>query len=368
MKLSFFRKIIFYSCVMLVPALVSNSASAQYIVTKLVSNPSATALNTDTHLVNAWGLARSATSTWWISDNGSGFATLHNGQGVLQNLQQFDGVTLPSAVASRVGSPTGIVNNKNGNFPLTLEKGSPSAPAVFLFATLDGQIQGWNPNVALGHTVGAVDNAKSGASYRGLAITDNPGGRNFIYAVDRKNNRIDIYDDAFVLIGSFTDPHLPAEFAPNGIRDIEHELYVTFAGPDDVPGGIVDVFHENGEFVRRLIDNNGTLDHPWGLALAPADFGTFSNALLVSNNTNAGKIAAFNPESGAFLGYLKDPFGKVITIDELWGIDFGGGTANNGLTNQLFFTAGPNEYQNGLFGRIQFVAKSVVGQPAATTK
>jgi uncharacterized protein (TIGR03118 family) len=233
--------------------------------------------------------------------------------------------------------------------------------------TLDGQIQGWNPNVALGHTVGAVDNVKVGASYRGLAITDNPGKRNFIFAADARNNRIDIYDDAFVLVGSFTDSHLPVGFVPNGIRDIEHELYVTFSAlDDDVHGGIVDVFHENGEFVRRLVDNNGVLDHPWGLALAPANFGPFSNSLLVSNNTNAGKIASIDPETGAFRGYLKDPKGNVITIEELWGIDFGGGTAINGQSNTLFFTAGPDEYQNGLFGRIQFIASTTKGAAAVS--
>src|SRR5690348_466570 len=364
----FSRQVILYTFLALLPAVISSTATAQYVVAKLTSNQAATTPNQDVHLKNAWGLARGATSAWWINNAGSGFATLHDASGVLQTLQQFDGVVIPSPLASRPGSPTGIVNSRNGGFPLTLEKGSLSAPAVFLFATLDGEIQGWNPNVALGHAVPAVDNLKTGASYRGLAITDNPGKRNFIFAADARNNRIDIYDDAFVLVGSFTDSHLPLGFVPNGIRDIEHELYVTFAAlDDDVHGGIVDVFHENGEFVRRLVDNNGTLDHPWGLALAPANFGPFSNTLLVSNNNSTGKIASIDPETGAFRGYLTDPKGKVIVIDELWGIDFGGGTAINGQSNTLFFTAGPNEYQNGLFGRIQFIASTTKGAAAVSS-
>jgi uncharacterized protein (TIGR03118 family) len=363
----FSRQIILYTFLALLPAVVSNTATAQYVVGKLTADQAGVTPNRDAHLINAWGLARGANSAWWINNERSGFATLHDASGVLQTLQQFDGVVIPSALASRPGSPTGIVNSKNGGFPLTLEAATPSAPAVFMFATLDGQILGWNPNVALGHAVVAVNNVKTGASYRGLAITDNPGKRNFIFAADAANNRIDIYDDAFVLVGSFTDSHLPVGFVPNGIRDIEHELYVTFAAlDDDIHGGIVDVFHENGEFVRRLVDNNGVLDHPWGLALSPANFGPFSNSLLVSNNNGPGTIAAIDPDTGAFRGFLKDPKGKVIAIDEIWGIDFGGGTAINGLTNTLFFTAGPNEYQDGLFGRIQFIASTVRGAASVT--
>jgi len=353
------QKISAFAALVLVLALLSSAALAQYKVTTLTSNQPGVAPNQDKQLVNAWGLARGASSPWWVSDNVTGLSTLYNRKGVLQFLGPFSAVTIPWAAGQTVGSPSGIVFNGNGAFKVS-ENGV-SGSAFFLFDTLDGLIVGWNPKVDLGNAVVAVDNSKSGAVYTALAITNNANGPNFIYAADAANNRVDIYDDSFVLVGSFTDPKLPATFAPYGIRDINHQLYVTFASTGSAPGGILDVFSETGGLLKRLAGLNGPLNQPWGLALAPSNFGPFSNTLLVSNNLPNGNIVALDPNTGKFLGRLKDQSGKVIHIDQIWGIDFGGGTDNNGARNTLFFTAGPSNYSNGLFGKITFAPATVAG-------
>jgi uncharacterized protein (TIGR03118 family) len=354
MQRCLFQRISVLVSVALVIALLSSAAVAQYKVTRLTSNQKGVAPNQDKQLVNAWGLARGAGSPWWVSDNVTGLSSLYNAQGVLQFLGPFPAVTIPWAAGQTVGSPSGIVFNGNGGFNISKNAAGLSASPFFLWDTLDGLIVGWNPQVNLGHAVIAVDNSRTGAVYTALAITDNPGGPNLLYAADAANNRVDIYDDNWILVGSFTDPKLPATFAPYGIRDINHQLYVTFASTGTVPGGILDVFSESGGFIKRLVSENGPLNQPWGLALAPKSFGPFSGALLVSNNTPKGTIAALDPTTGKFLGRLKDQAGKVITIDQIWAIDFGGGTTTDGARNELFFTAGPDNYGNGLFGDIRF--------------
>lgn len=330
-------------------SVVSQPALAQYTVQTLVSNHRSTlATHTDRNLVNAWGLARSATSTFWVSDNVTGLSTLYNGLGVPQSLV----VNIPSANPTVAGAPTGIVFNGTQQF-VVQEIDGPSSPSIFLFATLDGAIAGWNPTINLHHALVAADNSSAHAVYTGLAISDPSSTTQFLYAADIANNRVDVYDRSFTIVNALTDPAIPAGFAPYGIQDINGKVYVTYA-TDAPTGGFVDVFSESGTLLQRLVRNSQILNQPWGLALAPANFGPFSGALLVGNNTPDGRINAFNVHTGEFLGQLKDASGKAISIDQLWGLSFGGGTANNGATNELFFTAGPNNYANGRFGVIRF--------------
>ena len=278
----------------------------------------------------------------WISDAGSGFTTIYNATGV----KQGSGITIPPASGTGPGSPTGMVYNGSTEFKIM------NWTSLFLFATLDGTISGWShfdPTTAL---IG-VNNSGSGAVYTGLAITSKPSG-NFIYAADLANNKVDVYDGTFKFVTSFTDDSLPAGFAPFGIQDINGQVYVAFADVTGGPGGFIDIFNENGSFVKTLIQG-APLNQPWGMAVAPSNFGPLSNTLLITNNINkAGTINGFNLTTGAFVGTVVNSLGKPIKIDQLWGIEFGGGSAANGKTNQLFFTAGPKNNFNGVFGVISF--------------
>ena len=331
-------KISFTICLGLAVLFTTSAALAQYQLTNLVSNQVGAAKHDDPLMVNAWGLTYGPGGPFWLSDNGSGWSTLYTAQGVKKGLQ----VVVPSESGAGPGSPTGIVfNGSNGEFQVQ------GWQAFFLFATLDGTISGWAPQSNPNDALIAVDNSATGAVYTGLAITSKPSG-NFLYAADAANNKVDVYDGSFNFVTSFTDTALPAGFAPFGIQDIGGQVYVAFAGPT---GGYIDVFQEDGTFVRTLAQGK-PLNQPWGLAVAPKNFGKLSNTLLVSNNTNHGTINAFNLETGQFVGTVRDTNGKNIVIDQLWGIEFGGGSANNGRTNQLFFTAGPAGNQAGTFGVI----------------
>ena len=201
----------------------------------------------------------------------------------------------------------------------------------------------------------AVNNSSEKAVYTGLAITNKTSG-NRLYAADVANNKVDVYDGNFNLVTSFTDATVPSGFAPFGIRDIDGLVYVTFASVSGGSGGFVDVFAEDGTPVtpgRHLIQGS-PLNQPWGIAAAPRKFGPLSNTLLISNNTNNGTINAFDGLTGQFVGTIRDRSGKIISIDQLWGIDFGDGTGKNGRVNQMFFTAGPFNNLAGTFGTIAF--------------
>jgi len=335
------RKTTFALCLGLAVMLFSSAALAQYQLTNLVSNQFGAAKHDDPLMVNAWGLTYAPGGPFWISDNGSGWSTLYTGQGVKKGLQ----VLLPSESGAGPGSATGIVfNGSNGEFQVQ------GWQAFFLFATLDGTISGWAPQSNPNDALIAVDNSKSGAVYTGLAITSKPTG-NFLYAADAANNKVDVYDGSFNFVTSFTDSTLPAGFAPFGIQDIGGLVYVAFANTSGSAGGFIDVFREDGTLVG-LFTSGTPLNQPWGFAVAPANFGPLSNTLLISNNNNNGNINAFSLKNGQFVGTVRDAQGKNIVIDQLWGIEFGGGTANNGRTNQLFFTAGPHNNLAGTFGVI----------------
>jgi len=315
----------------------SGAAAAQsYSLTYLVSNVSGKASHTDPLLQNAWGIAYAPGGAFWVSDEADGWSTLYDGSGNLQTLQ----VIVPTASGTGFGTPTGMVYNGSSEFKID------SWTSEFLFATLDGSVQGWSgfdPSTTL---VGAK---QVGAVYTGLAITSHTSG-NTLYAADSANNKVDMYDGNFNLIGSFTDATIPKGFAPFGIQDISGQVYVTYAATNGGAGGFIDIFEENGTFVKRFVQGK-PLNQPWGLAVAPKNFGTLSGTLLVSNNTAAGTINGFNRSTGKLVGTVKNSAGQAIAINGLWGIEFGGGSTLNGRTNQLFFTAGPND-TNGYFGVI----------------
>jgi uncharacterized protein (TIGR03118 family) len=320
-------------------------ASATYIQTNLVSGTS------DLDLINPWGLAATATSPFWVADNGSGLGTLYNGSGTKQGLV----VTIPPGGTA---TPTGVVFNSSPNF-----NNDP-----FVFATENGTIAGWRGALS---TSAETLFISPDAIYKGLAIGSN-STYTYLYAANFFSAQIDVFPGtgAPALSGSFTDPNLPAGYAPFNIQNIGGSLYVTYAlrniAGNVVSGagnGIVDVFDTNGNFVKRLI-SGGSLNSPWGLALAPANFGDYSSALLVGNSGD-GLINAFDLITGNLLGSLVDDLTNMpIAIDGLWGLDFGNG-GNGGQTNELFFTAGPNDGANGLFGKIvSTTSSSSVPEPA----
>lgn len=327
-----------------------------YQQTNLVSDIPGLAAFTDPHLVNPWGISLSSTSPFWVSDNLTGFSTLYNGQGQPFPTSSPLVVSIPSVAGQ--GLPTGTVFNGTTGFTVT--QGSASGPALFLFDSLDGTISGWNPTVNLNSAVIAVNNSAS-AVYTGLALASNASGT-FLYAANalpssaHPHGTIDVFDQNFTptqLQGSFTDSHLPAGYAPYNIQTVEGLLLVTYALPPtttpQVGQGFVDVFNTNGHLIRRLI-SHGPLDAPWGLVRAPGNFGRFSHALLVGNVGN-GDINAFDFQTGAFLGTLKNEDGQPIQNPGLWGLTFGNG-GQGGDPHTLYFAAGIDAYAHGLFGAI----------------
>jgi len=341
------RRIAAAPCLGLVLFMVPALAQAQYQLTNLVSNQlDAHAPTIDPLLANPWGLARSASSPWWISDNDTGWSTLYNAAGTQEALK----VVIPTAGNGPVeatgtngpGTPTGIVANASKtDFQVS------GVASSFIFATLDGTISAW-PGLNKNLATLVVDNSASKASYTGLAITSNPSG-NFLYAADNTNNRIDVFDGNFKLVEWFGDPAIPSNFSVFGIQDINGLVYVTYAIPNVGAGGYVDVFKEDGTFVKTLIQGL-VLNQAWGIALAPSNFGPLSNTLLVSNNSVDGTINGFDPVTGKFAGTIRDERGRKIILNNLWGVAFGGGTTNNGAANELFVTVGQGIGTNELAG------------------
>jgi uncharacterized protein (TIGR03118 family) len=316
-----------------------------YTVTPLVSDQPGVAPVVDSDLVNAWGLTASSSSPWWVADNGTSKSTLYNG-----NTGQKVALTVNVGTDS---GPTGAVFNGGSGFVVT--NGTASAPARFIFDSEDGLIRGWNPAVDATNALVAPASADPGAIYKGLAIA---GG--MLYANDFHNGVVDVFDGSWALVNQFTDPGLPSGYAPFGIQAIGARIFVSFAkqdadAGDEVAGrglGFVDAFDTAGHLVARVAQH-GQLNAPWGLALAPADFGRFSGDLLVGNFGD-GKINAFEPKRNGRFGHrgqLRNGSGHAIVIDGLWALEFGNG-ANAGPTNTLFFTAGPDDETHGLFGRI----------------
>jgi uncharacterized protein (TIGR03118 family) len=336
---------------------VAAADEGTYQQTNLVSDQSGVAALQDASLVNAWGLVSSSTSPFWVSDNGTGLSTLYTGAGAKVPLT----VTVPPPAGSPAGTtsaPTGDVFNGISN-EFVVSNGTTSGASVFMFATEDGTISGWNPGVDRTHAILAVDNSGSAAVYKGLAIATSSAG-DHLYATNFRQARIDVFNTSFGPVtmpaGAFSDPMIPAGYAPFGIRNIGGLLYVTYAMQDaarhdDVAGvshGFIDVYTPDGALVQRFA-RHGLLNSPWGLAMAPANFGQFSGDLLVGNFGD-GHINAYTP-SGELLGPLHGVDGRRLTIDGLWALSFGNGAAA-GPTNTLFFTAGPDGETHGLFGTL----------------
>jgi uncharacterized protein (TIGR03118 family) len=331
---------------------IVNSLPITYHQHNLISDISGLAEHTDPNLVNPWGIAYGPATPLWIADNHTGVTSVYDGNG----FETRTAVTIPPAAGGKPpAAPTGIVFNPTTDFVV-----GPNQPAHYIFATEDGTISGWNTGAA---AVLKADLSASGAVYKGLTLGSS-GGKNFLYATDFHAGRVDVFDADFVpvtLAGSFADPTVPVGFAPFNIQNIGGQLYVTYAlqdadAHDDVSGrgnGYVNVFDPNGVLLRRLA-SGGPLNSPWGMAIAPAGFGTFGGALLIGNFGD-GRINAFNPATGGFLGNLHDACGTPISIDGLWGLIFGNG-GQGGDPHTLFFTAGipysGNVEDHGLFGSI----------------
>jgi len=346
------------ACGALVVATCALPALAQhYKQTNLVSDQSGVAAIQDMNLVNPWGLSRATGSPWWASDNGTGLATLYLGTGTPASLV----VTIPTGDpnASSTGSPTGTVFNGSTGFAL-----APGKPALFMFVTEDGTISGWNPGVK--PTTAVIEaNTKSASVFKGaaLATVDFPNGDSatYLYVADFRKGRIQVYDSSFhhvtLMEEMFRDTRVPHGFAPFNVQNIGGDLYVTFAKQDDqkhdpVEGaglGYVNVYSPLGMFERRL-QHGWWLNAPWGVAMAPGDFGIYSHDLLVGN-FGSGMIDVFDPATGEFKGMLKDASNHPITIDGLWALSFGSGSTSGSAT-AMYFSAGPDGEQHGLFGTI----------------
>jgi uncharacterized protein (TIGR03118 family) len=346
--------------------LAAAHAQGFYQQTNLVSNLTGMAPFTDTHLRNPWGLSSGPTTPWWVADNGTGVSTLYTGRGrPFPPVAPLVVIIPPPAGSPKrtTAAPTGMVFNSTPDF--VISQGSQSGPSLFIFATEDGTIAGWNSQVDQTHAILTVDQSAARAVYKGLAIGNTAAGP-VLYAANFYAGTIDVFDQHFQptsLAGSFTDPNLPPPpsgqpgFVPFGIQNINGHLYVTYAlqdaaQHDDVAGpgnGFVNVFDLEGHFLQRFA-SQGPLNSPWGVALAPSDFGPFSEAVLVGNFGD-GRINAFDPSTGAFLGPLADHQGSPLTIEGLWALAFGNDQLA-GKHNELFFTAGIHEEADGLFGTI----------------
>jgi uncharacterized protein (TIGR03118 family) len=338
--------------VLLTMALAVSSAPPPdaYSVRNLVSDGSVHAGAIDQNLINPWGMARSPDGPWWVANEGSDTSTLYDEGGRPQTL-----------IVGVEGGPTGTVYNGGSGFEIS--DGSTSAPARFLFATGEGKILGWAPSLALTppstRTFVAADASGRGASYTGLTIASTTQG-DFLYAADFANGRVDMYDAKFNLIADrrmFVDPRLPEGFAPFGVQALAGRIYVAYALRDEkgeeVAGeglGVISAFAPDGKFAARVASRTG-LNAPWGMALAPAGFGQFSGHLLVGNFGD-GRISAFKfGDRYEYRGQLMTESRAPVEIEGLWAIAFGNG-ADAGPANVLYFTAGPAEETQGLFGAV----------------
>jgi uncharacterized protein (TIGR03118 family) len=336
--------------------------------TNLISDGSAAAgpaVATDPNLINPWGVAYGPTGPFWINENGSGFSSIDSVNGNNVTLNAIPPVTIaPPDPSVLTASPTGIVFNsfsQSGAFTLP---GPDGKPANFLFATEDGTISGWaggtQSTIVVNEANNPADGSEAldaGAVYKGLAIAETKNGP-MLYAANFRHGTVDVYNQNFNEVMSFTDKHLPAGYAPFNVQVLDDKLFVTFAlqddaKHDDVAGlgnGFVDEFDLQGHLLQRVA-SGGSLDSPWGLAIAPSSFGTFAGDLLVGNFGN-GTISAFDlQDHDKFAGELTNSNGIPIVIPDLWEL-IPGNNGSAGSSSTLYFTSGVQNESDGLFGSI----------------
>jgi uncharacterized protein (TIGR03118 family) len=355
-----------------------------YTQTNLVANTaSAGAAVVDPNLVNPWGLSRSASSPWWVSDAGTGVSTLYDGNGTIVPLV----VTIPKVSSTaKIGTPTGTIFNPNSSDFLI----AAGHPASFIFDTLDGSIVAW-PSAT--NTAVTVAKGATGSVYTGLTSATWEGAT-YILAANFGKGRIDVFNSKFAPVTvpavpngdtfnpgtypAFFDGDIPSNYSPYNVQAIGNDIVVTYAANNFTGGpgmGYVDIFTTNGQLLQRL-QNTEWMNAPWGVALAPNDFGTYSHDLLIGQfgaggtTTGAGTISAYDPITGKFLGLVENAAGKPIVIEGLWAITFGNpapakSTAGSVSANydaagapaaELYFSAGPNKQTDGLFGYLAPVA------------
>jgi uncharacterized protein (TIGR03118 family) len=383
------------------PDIMGTVAEAQhYNQVNLVSNTSGVAPVTDPHLVNPWGLSRTSSSPWWVSDNGTGLSTLYNGAGAINPLVVTIPKANPNSKTFPTGTPTGTIANASPTDFLL----APGAPAAFLFSTIDGTISAWNPavGVAPGSTPPSqnaviVVKTTDGSSYTGLTSAT-VNGRRYLYAANFTKGTVDVYDNAFHKIilqpnregnrdrdpgngndKPFIDERLPQDFVPFNVQTIGNDIVVTFALHEegnpretDGPGfGYVDVFSSDGQLLQRL-EHGDWLNAPWGVALAPLDFGIYSHDLLIGQfsgggaTEGSGTIAAYDLSTGKFIGLVEDATGKPLAINGLWAITPANSAAAGSYdpagapASELYFTAGPDHGTGGLFGYLKPVSTELV--------
>jgi uncharacterized protein (TIGR03118 family) len=330
------------------------AVSAQsYTVSNLTADLPGVAANTDANLIGPVGLSRGIIGKWWVPNSGSATATLYDGNGVASALI----VSLPSAPGtSTPTSATGTVFTGAAGFNVT-----PGNPALFMFVTLDGTILGWSPNVDLFNAVVLV-NRHGKASYTGMTTAE-IGASHYLYAVNALTANIEIFDTNLKKVSfgdaAFREPGLPDGLVPFNVQNIGKDIVVTYhrdrQNDSEGPQGWVAIFDARGHFLSRL-HSSSSLVSPWGVALAPQDYGEFSHLILVANH-GSGQIAAFDPFTGQFVGFMLDPNGNVISIDGLWALGFADGgiadfTTVMGPYNACYFTAGTQMGEHGLFGSL----------------
>jgi uncharacterized protein (TIGR03118 family) len=350
-----------------------------YQQTNLVGYQPGTAHFTDPNL-NGWGMTSLPDGSFCVSNAfTTGLATFYDRSGhvlprtitvpVEAQESAFLSAALNQNISTVYGHPTGVVYNPTNDFVITNPDTGVSAPATLIFDTIDGTISGWNPAVDPTHAILIRDTWAAGtpAVYTGLEIGQDSHGNNVLYAADFLNNQLEVINGSFTTISTTNCAGLGVSSDPYSwvwsVQAANDKLYVTFAdllNPAGGGGGAVDVFDADGSFQYQLAANapgpQGPLQNPWGITLAPAKFGAYSNDLLVGNVAGAGNINVFDPNTGQYLGQLRQPNGAPIAIKGLWDLEFGDGTPDSGKTNQLFFDAGPNhpgDSTGGLFGVIR---------------